>query len=117
MWPDLSAAKGLPNNSFAVGMSFNAPGRRLSTTKIEIPARLASAHSGWQLEGRPIRVERYTASGWVLVAQKKLQQNAVWGEAYATFRILRKGLRLRAFVPLSSARPCFVAGASSITDS
>jgi hypothetical protein len=78
---------------------------------------VASTHSGWQLKDRPIRLERYTASGWVLVAQKKLQQNAVWGEAYATFRIRRKGLRLRAFVPLSSARPCFVAGASSITDS
>lgn len=78
---------------------------------------VASAHSGWRLKGRPIRVERYTASGWVLVGQKKLLQNAVWSETYATFRIRRKGLRLRAFVPLSSARPCFVAGASSIIDS
>jgi hypothetical protein len=75
---------------------------------------VASVHSGWDLAGRPIRLERYTASGWVLVAQKKLQRNAVWGETQATFRIRRSGLRLRAYVPLTSARPCFVAAASSI---
>jgi hypothetical protein len=75
---------------------------------------VASAHSGWTLAGKPIRLERYTASGWVLVGQKKLTKNAVWGETNASFRIARKGLRLRAFVPLASARPCFVAGASSI---
>jgi hypothetical protein len=78
---------------------------------------VASVHSGWTLAGKPIRIERYTPSGWVLVAQKRLNRNAVFGETNASFRIRRSGLRLRAFVPLSSARPCFVAGASTIVDS
>lgn len=78
---------------------------------------LASAHSGWRLKGRPIRVERYTRSGWALVGQKKLKQDAVWGHTYATFTIRRTGLRLRAYMPLSSAKPCFLAGASSVVDS
>jgi hypothetical protein len=78
---------------------------------------VASAHNGWQLKGRPIRLERHTSSGWALVGQKKLKQDAVWGNTYATFKIRRSGLRLRAFMPLSSARPCFLAGASSVVDS
>jgi hypothetical protein len=78
---------------------------------------VASVHSGWTLAGKPIRIERYTPSGWALVAQKRLKRNAVFGETNASFRIRRSGLRLRAFVPLSSARPCFVAGASTIVDS
>jgi hypothetical protein len=75
---------------------------------------VASVHSGWVFEGKPIRLERYTTSGWKLVGQKKLEQNAVWGETYAMFRITRTGLRLRAVVPPSSARPCFLPAVSSI---
>lgn len=78
---------------------------------------LASAHNGWQLKFRSIRLERYTSSGWALVGQKKLKQGAVWGNTYATFKIRRSGLRLRAFMPLSSTKPCFLSGASSIVDS
>jgi hypothetical protein len=72
---------------------------------------------GAQLVRRKVRIERYTASGWVLVQRATFRQSDIFGVVETTVRIRRKGLRLRAFVPLSSARPCFVAGASPIVRS
>lgn len=78
---------------------------------------LVRVHGGYLLAGRKIRLERYTTSGWVLVRQAKLRRSDIFGEAETTFRILKKGLRLRAFVPPLVAKPCFVAGASTIVRS
>lgn len=73
---------------------------------------IATVHGAWELVGKPIRLERYTDSGWVLVSKGTLRKRLIFGQANATFRIVRRGLLLRAFVPTATARPCFVAGAS-----
>ena len=78
---------------------------------------VARVHGGFPLIGRKVRLERYTPSGWVLVQQARVRRSQIFGEAEATFRIRRKGLRLRVFVPLAVGRPCFVAGASPMITS
>ena len=75
---------------------------------------LVRAFGGTTLAGRTIRIERHTASGWVLVQRAKLRQSDIFGVVETTVRIRRAGLLLRAFVPLAAAKPCFVAGVSNI---
>jgi hypothetical protein len=72
------------------------------------------AFGGAALIGRTVRIERLTASGWVLVQRAKLRQSDIFGVVETTVRIKRRGLRLRAFIALVQARPCYVAGASAI---
>ena len=75
---------------------------------------LVRAFGGSTLIGRTIRIERYTASGWVLVQRAKLRRSDIFGVVETTVRIQRTGLQLRAFIPLAAAKPCFVAGASNL---
>lgn len=89
----------------------------LALTKLPTGVYQVRAFAGSQLAGKRIRVERLTASGWVLVQRVKLRQSDIFGVVETTFRVRRKGLRLRAFLPLAAARPCFVAGASNIVRS
>jgi len=79
---------------------------------------VANVHAaGWFILGRRIRLERLTDDGWVLVGRAKLRKHPIIGRATATFRVVRKGLRLRAFLPEAAARPCLVAAASPIVRS
>jgi hypothetical protein len=75
---------------------------------------LVRAFGGSTLSGRTIRIERHTASGWVLVQRAKLRRSDIFGVVETTVRIRRTGLLLRAFMPLAAAKPCFVAGASNV---
>lgn len=75
---------------------------------------LVRAYGGAALNGRTIRIERHTASGWVLVQRAKLRRSDIFGVVETTIRIRRTGLLLRAFAPLAAAKPCFVAGASKV---
>jgi hypothetical protein len=65
------------------------------------------------MHGRIVELQRFAPAQarWVRVQRARLTRGA--GEtSYADFRILRRGLLLRAFVPAASAAPCFRAGAS-----
>jgi hypothetical protein len=72
---------------------------------------------GGPLIGRMVRIERLTSDGWVLVQRAKLRQSDIFGVVETTVRIRRKGLRLRALITLAQARPCYVAGASTVITS
>jgi hypothetical protein len=72
---------------------------------------------GGALIGRMVRIERLTSDGWVLVQRAKLRQSDIFGVVETTVRIRRKGLRLRALITLAQARPCYVAGASTVITS
>jgi hypothetical protein len=105
-----------------VGRAYSRPAvvrRRAVLTLTRLPSGVfqVRAFSGTGIVGRRIRIERLTASGWVLVQRVKLRQSDIFGLVEATFRIRRRGLQLRAFLPLASAKPCFVAGASNIVRS
>lgn len=82
----------------------------------QLPGRvfMIRAFGGRPLIGRKVRVERLTASGWVSMQQVRLRQSEVFGAVEASVRIKQKGMRIRAFLPLAAARPCYVAGASTI---
>lgn len=68
------------------------------------------------VHGRPIRLERFTAGGWVLVRTARLRRIA--GPEYqARFRVRTRGLQLRAAVTDAVVRPCYVAGVSPIARS
>lgn len=74
---------------------------------------VANVHSGgWYILGKRIRLERLTPDGWVRVGQAKLRKHPIIGRATASFRVVRKGLQLRAFLPEAAARPCLAAAAS-----
>lgn len=78
---------------------------------------LATVYSHTQpMDGRVVRLERLTPSGWVLVRTAKLR-TAHGRSPEARFRVVQKGLQLRVFVPESSAKPCYVAGVSQIVRS
>jgi hypothetical protein len=74
---------------------------------------VANVHGGgWYILGRRIRLERLTDDGWVLVGRAKLRKHPIIGRATATFRVQRKGLILRGFLPEIAAKPCLAAAAS-----
>jgi hypothetical protein len=121
-WTATTAAQVTTTYRARVGRVYSRPAtvrKRavLSLTKLPNGRIFMVKAFGPQLAGRTVRIERFTSSGWVLVQRAKLRQSDIFGVAETTVRIRRKGLRLRAFVPLSSARPCFVAGASPIVRS
>jgi hypothetical protein len=79
---------------------------------------VANVHGGgWYILGRRIRLERLTDDGWVLVGRAKLRKHVIIGRATASFRVVRTGLRLRAFLPEAAARPCLAAAASPLVRS
>ena len=72
---------------------------------------------GASLIGHTVRIERLTGNGWVLVQRAKLRQSDIFGVVETTVRIKRPGLRLRAYITMEQARPCYVAGASNMITS
>jgi hypothetical protein len=79
---------------------------------------VANVHGGSPyLVGRRIRLERHTDDGWVLVARAKLRRHPIFGRVVANFRVVRRGLVLRALVTEAIARPCLAAGVSPIVRS
>ena len=68
------------------------------------------------LTDRRIRLERFSARGWVLIRTAKLRRVA--GPQYeARFLVRTRGLQLRATVGEATVRPCYVAGVSPIARS
>ncbi len=68
------------------------------------------------LTDRPIRLERFSARGWVLIRTAKLRR--VSARQYeARFLVRARGLQLRAAVSEATVRPCYVAGVSPIARS
>lgn len=65
------------------------------------------------LRGKPIRLERHTGSGWMLVRTAKLLRGAR-GSYFARFRVTTRSLQLRAVVAEKLVSPCFAAGVSPI---
>ena len=86
----------------------------LSLSKLTGRIFLIRAFGGGALVGKTIRIERYADSGWKLMQRAKLRQSDIFGVVETTVRIRRAGLRVRAFIQQSQARPCYVAGASTI---
>jgi hypothetical protein len=68
-------------------------------------------------KGKTIELQRQAGSGWVRVRTAKLVRKASlrWGafNYQASFTIPTRGLRLRAFLPDSSAAPCYLPGPSA----
>jgi hypothetical protein len=65
------------------------------------------------LHGKPIRLERYTNSGWTLVRTARLLRG-MRGSYSARFRVTTRDIQLRAVVAETLLRPCFAAGVSPI---
>jgi hypothetical protein len=72
---------------------------------------------GPALNGRMVRLERSTPRGWVLVSQAKLHRHALFGVLGVSFRVVRRGLVLRAVITRASALPCFLGGSSKVVRS
>lgn len=66
-----------------------------------------------KMVGRTIRLERHTPEGWVLLGRAKLR-NLGGPVAETRFLVRRRGLQLRALLPDAAAKPCYVAGVSTI---
>jgi hypothetical protein len=69
------------------------------------------------LRGKTIELQRSAAGGWVTIQRARLayKPSLRWGSFNyeARFRVLTRGLRLRAFLPAASAAPCYLPGASA----
>jgi hypothetical protein len=103
-----------------VGRAYSRPAvvrKRAVLSLTKLPSGrifLVRSFGGSTLIGKTIRIERYTASGWVLVQRATLRRSDIFGVVETTVRIRRAGLLVRAFIPLAEAKPCFVAGASNV---
>jgi hypothetical protein len=75
-------------------------------------ATVVTSHQ--RMIGRTVRLERFTADGgWTLLQRAKLRRLA-GPTTEARFLVRRKGMQLRAVVDAANARPCHVAGISTI---
>lgn len=102
-----------------VGRAYSRPvvvRKRAVLTLSRLPTGVfqVKGFGGAGLIGRRVRIERLTAAGWVLVQRARLRRSDIIGVVETTVRIRRRGLQLRAFLPLAESKPCFVAGASRI---
>jgi hypothetical protein len=68
------------------------------------------------LHGKPVRLERYTGSAWVLVRTARLVRTG-GGWHRARFVVRTRGLQLRAAVSERVVSPCYAAGVSPIARS
>lgn len=76
-----------------------------------VVATVVTSHQ--RMIGKTVRLERHTTRGWVLVSRAKIRRLA--GPASeARFLFSRNGVQLRAVVDQANARPCHVAGVSTI---
>jgi hypothetical protein len=92
--------------------------RRAGVVLTPVPKRIFVARVPWNMReqpmaGRVVRLERLSAAGWVTLATAKLKRV----DSYSTqahFKVVRRGLRLRAVIPKESALPCYAPGVSTI---
>jgi hypothetical protein len=74
--------------------------------------RLYSRHQ--EMKRRLVYIQRRVGEGsWTTIRRLRLRQGSNFGSYEAPFIVRQRGLTLRAFVPLTSARPCHDAEASN----
>jgi hypothetical protein len=92
--------------------------RRAGVVLTPVPKRIFVARVPWNMReqpmaGRVVRLERLSERGWVTLATGKLKKV----DSYSTqahFKVVRRGLKLRAVIPRESALPCYAPGVSTV---
>jgi hypothetical protein len=94
-------------------VSFRAP-VQLSLTKLSGYSQRVGVTGDQDMKGRIIELQRLAAGQWRLVRRTRLiaDLGSYGMSSSATFSVRRRGLVLRAYVPLKSASPCYAATAS-----
>jgi hypothetical protein len=102
------------NNRLSAPVRYRAPARVFFSRQRGRKFRVAVTAEA-KLKGGFVALQRLAGGRWVHVRRIRLtiEGSAGYGGAYwAEFKVLRRGLTLRIFVPEATAAPCYVAAAS-----
>jgi hypothetical protein len=109
------------NGQYSEPVTWRVPARpwvaRISGTRTWVVHATPGSPTGQpSLQGKRVELQRLTAGGWVRIRSARLVRKASlkWGpfNYQASFTVPTRGLRLRAYLPVQSAAPCYLPGGS-----
>jgi hypothetical protein len=110
--PSVAVASGLFrarwNNRLSDPVRYRAPAHVFFSKQRGRTFRVAVTAEA-KLAGRVVALQRLSGGRWVHVRRIRLELD---GAYVAEFKVPRRGLRLRIFVPAATAAPCYAASAS-----